>query len=254
MLLLVAAGVLVFAPAGHAAKAANLSLTVTFTANGVVTVTLPDGTPVGSTSGAPTVIPAGYYTLNLFGPGECINLPLFSLKGPGVNIEDDMRGGEVEKAALEATFLPNSTYTWHLDKSASIVHTFRTSSDVTGTPTVTPSTTPKSSSSQPTSEDVVGSALLPLRGTLKAGVSAKGLVTLSYKGKSVTHLKPGRYTFAVDDRSSTLGFLVEKLRGKPKTVTGTTFVGKRSLKLSLSAGKWFVMPKLGKSTYTIVVG
>src|SRR5262245_5923390 len=168
-------------PAAHAAKRANLSLTVTFTASGGVTVTLPDGTPVGSTSGAPTIIPAGYYTLNLSGPGECINLPLFSLRGPGVNIEDDMRGGEVEKAALEATFLPNSVYTWHLDKSAAIVHTFRTSSDVTGTQTATASSTPKSSSGKPTNEDLVGSAVLPRRGTLNAAVSARGLVTLSYK-------------------------------------------------------------------------
>jgi hypothetical protein len=61
----VAAGVvLVLAPAANAGRHATLSLTVTFTANGVVTVTLPDGTPVGSTGGAPTVIPAGYYTLS----------------------------------------------------------------------------------------------------------------------------------------------------------------------------------------------
>jgi hypothetical protein len=252
VLLFVAAAVLGVVPA-HGAKHASLSLTVTFNANGVVTVTLPDGTPVGSTSGAPTLIPAGYYTLNLFGPGECINLPLFSLKGPGVNIEDDMRGGEVEKAALDATFLPNSTYTWHLDKAASIVHTFRTSSDVTGTQTVTPSTTPKSSGGKPTSEDVVGTAVLPARGTLKAAVSARGLVTLSYNGKSVAKLKPGKYTFAVDDHSSTNGFLVMKLGKKPTTVTGTTFVGKRSAKLSLTAGIWYVMPKAGKSSYTISV-
>src|SRR5262245_17759896 len=70
-----AAAALLLAPAGHTQRAANLSLTVSFTAAGVVTVTLPDGTRVGSTSGAPTVIPAGFYSLNLSGPGECINLP-----------------------------------------------------------------------------------------------------------------------------------------------------------------------------------
>src|SRR5262245_19561459 len=75
---LCAAGFLLLpGPNGHAARTANLSLTVNFTAAGIVTVTLPDGTPVGSTSGAPTVIPAGFYSLNLSGPGECINLPLF---------------------------------------------------------------------------------------------------------------------------------------------------------------------------------
>src|SRR5262245_6217706 len=128
------AGILLsLAPVGQAQRAANLSLTVNFTAAGVVTVTLPDGTPVGSTSGAPTVIPAGFYSLNLAGPGECINLPLFQLSGPGVNIQDDMLGGEVEKNTLYATFLPNTTYTWHIDRSANVVHSFRTSSDVVGT-------------------------------------------------------------------------------------------------------------------------
>src|SRR5262245_60155275 len=66
---LLAVGVLL-APGAGARKDANLSLNVNYTAAGLVTVTLPDGTPVGSTSGAPTVIPAGYYSLNLSGPGE----------------------------------------------------------------------------------------------------------------------------------------------------------------------------------------
>ena len=135
-----------FPSVGQARRAADLSLTVSFSASGAVTVTLPDGTPVGSTSGAPTVIPAGYYTLNLFGPGECINLPLFELAGPGVNIQDDMLGGEVERNTLFATFLPNTTYTWHTDRNALVVHTFRTSSDVGRHPqTSTSSSTPKSS-------------------------------------------------------------------------------------------------------------
>ena len=131
------ATLLLFPAAGHARPAADLSLTVNFSASGTVTVTLPDGTPVGSTGGAATVIPAGFYTLNLFGPGECINLPLFELAGPGVNIQDDMLGGEVERNALYATFLPNTTYTWHTDRNALVVHSFRTSSDVAGTGSAT---------------------------------------------------------------------------------------------------------------------
>src|SRR6478672_9672504 len=123
---------------GTARTAADLSLTVTFTAGGGVTVTLPDGTPVGSTSGSATVIPAGYYTLNLFGPGECINLPLFEVAGPGVSLQDDMRGGEVSRNTLFANFLPNTTYTWHIDRSANVIHTFRTSADVVGTQSSTP--------------------------------------------------------------------------------------------------------------------
>ena len=249
------AALLALAPLARAGRTASLSLVVTFTATGTVTVTLPDGTPVGSTSGAATTIPAGFYTLVLYGPGECINLPLFQLAGPGVNIEDDMRGGEVERSELVATFLPNSTYTWHLDKSQSIVHTFRTAAEVVGT-APTAGATPKPTSTgtgHATAQDIVGSAILPFRGTLTAAVSAAGRLTFAYKGKSVTHLKPGRYTVAVSDRSSTSGFLLEKPKHAATTVSGTTFVGKRAATVRLTTGRWFVLPKPGKKTYSITV-
>src|SRR5262249_53853499 len=104
-----AAVLVALAPTAHASRVANLSLRVTFTPAGKITVTLPDGTPVGTTAGAPTTIPAGYYTLLFYGPGECINLPLFELRGPGVNINDDMLGGETDVHTLYATFAPNAT-------------------------------------------------------------------------------------------------------------------------------------------------
>jgi hypothetical protein len=241
------------APGANGARTASLSVNVTFSASGAVTVTLADGTPLGTTSGAPTVIPAGFYTVSLAGPGECINLPLWTLKGPGVNLEDDMRGGEVEHNTLYATFLPNTTYTWHLDRSASIVHTFRTSGDVVGTQTSTPAPTPKTSSTKPTHVDIVGSLVLPFRGTLTAAVSASGRLTLAFKGKSVASLKAGRYTIKVTDESSTNGLLVEKLTKKPTTVTGTAFVGKRTATLRLTAGKWLFLEHAGKPTYSVDV-
>jgi hypothetical protein len=247
------AAVLMLAPAGQAARVANLSLTVTFTAAGVVTVTLPDGTPVGSTSGAPTTIPAGFYSLNLSGPGECINLPLFQLSGPGVNIQDDMLGGEVERNTLFATFLPNTTYTWRIDRFANVVHSFRTSADVVGTQAPATPTTKPTSSGKLQNEDVVGSGLLAPRGTIVGSVSASGRITFAYKGKSVTHLRAGSYTFTVTDKSSSSGFLVQKGGKRATSVTGTTFVGKHSVKVSLSAGKWLVLPVTGKPSYSITV-
>ena len=36
-------------------------------------------------------------------------------------------------------------------------------------------------------------------------------------------------------------------------ITGMTFVGKRSATVKLTAGKWLVLPRLGKTTYSIVV-
>lgn len=69
------AGMLAFAPGAVGARAATPSLDVTFFPNGTITVTLPDGTPVGSTTGAPTVIPAGFYTVQMTGPGGCSSYP-----------------------------------------------------------------------------------------------------------------------------------------------------------------------------------
>jgi ABC-type amino acid transport substrate-binding protein len=252
-----AAALVALAPAAHAARTANPSLRITFTAAGSITVTLPDGTPVGATAGTPTTIPAGYYTLLFYGPGECINLPLFELRGPGVNINDDMLGGETDVHTLYATFAPNATYTWHSDRSEATVYTFRASSDVVGTQT-TQTTTPTStgstgSSAKATSQDIVGSAILPFRGTLAGAVSAAGRLTLAYRGKSVSNLKAGRYTVAVNDRSTTNGFLLQKQKQPPVDVTGGMFLGKRSLSVNLTPGRWLVLSSADKPTYAIVV-
>jgi hypothetical protein len=248
-------GLLTAAATAPGARAATLALRISFTAAGAITVTLPDGSPVGTTSGAATVIPAGFYTLLFFGPGECINLPLFELRGPGVNILDDMLGGETDVHTLYATFLPNATYTWHSDRNSAIVYTFRASPDVVGTQPSGSGTSGGTSGTKakPTSEDITGSAIAPFRGTLTGTVGAAGRLTVAFKGRSVTSLKAGRYTVAVSDQSSTNGFLLQKLTRAPVSVTGTMFVGKRSLSVTLTAGKWLVLPRLGKATYSIVV-
>jgi len=250
----VAVGLLTLTPAAHGRSAATPSLVVTFSPSGAVTFTL-NGASVGSTSGAPTTIAAGYYSLVLNGPGDCINWPLFELTGPGVNIQDDMLGGEVEIHTLPIYFVPNSTYTWHLDRNQAVVYTFRTTSDVVGASTTGSGSSPTTSTAhpKPTSQDIVGSAVLPFRGTLTGAVSAAGTLTLAYKGKSVATLKAGKYTIAVTDKSSTNGFMLEKLKHAAMSITGTTFVGKRSISVALTAGKWVVMPRLSKKTYSILV-
>jgi hypothetical protein len=250
-----AVALLALVPAAHASRAASPALRITFTPAGSITVTLPDGTPVGTTAGAPTVIPAGYYTLLFYGPGECINLPLFELRGPGVNINDDMLGGETDVHTLYATFAPNATYTWLSDRNEATVFSFKASTDVVGSqsPGSTSSSSSSSSNAKATSQDIVGSAILPFRGTLAAAVTAAGRLTLAYKGKSVTSLKAGRYRVAVDDRSTTNGFLLQKPKHAAVSVSGGMFLGKRSLAVTLTAGRWLVMPSVGKPTYAIAV-
>jgi hypothetical protein len=239
------------APSAQARESATLTLDVTFFANGQISVALPDGTPVGTTSGAPTVIPAGVYTISVLGPGGCTQLPLFDLSGPGVQIQDDMIGGEVTSEAHMTTFQPNSTYTWRTDNdSASPTHTFVTSSQVLGTAPVQTSSAPTSTT--PQSQDIVGSGIVPFRGTLDGTLSASGKLTLSFKGKSVKRLTAGRYTFEVTDRSSSGGFILQKSR-KTLTLTAPSFVGKRSVKVDLTAGKWEFVPSGAKPAFSISV-
>jgi hypothetical protein len=244
---------LLLASPAHGDRTASLSLVVTFTASGTITVTLPNGTPVGTTSGAPTVIPAGYYTLLLYGPGGCTYLPAFELKGPGANILDDMRGGEWETSQDSAYFLPNATYTWRNDANPSVVYTFRTSADVLGTPAPNGVPNPSGTQSTVSSEDLVGSGVLPFRGKLTGTVSAAGNLTIAYHGKSISRLKKGRYTISVADKSSTNGFLLQKANQRAVSISGTTFVGKRKASVDLTVGKWLLMPQLGKTTFIIIV-
>jgi len=224
-------------------------------ASGAISVALPDGTAVGSTSGAPTVIPAGYYTVVLSGPGGCTQVPYFDLRGPGEHVRNNMTEGETTNDAVNAYFLPNSTYTWRSDAAQTVAHTFVTSAGVVGTPPANTGSSATSSGTQAkaSSQDVVGSAVVPFRGTLTGAVSAAGRLTFAYKGKSVSRLTAGRYTIAVTDKSSTNGFILKKIKRAAVSVTGVVFVGKRSASVDLTAGTWFFTPRLGKTTYSIVV-
>ena len=199
------------APAVRASSAEDLALQVNFSATGTISVTLPDGTPVGTATGSPTVIPAGFYTVLQFGPGGCTDLPYFDLQGTGASIVDNMDGGEFENFSYNAYFQPNATYTWRNDDaSPPVVYTFTTSSVVEGTAPVPPSSAGIASSahsvSPATASNVVGSALVPFRGTLSGRVSPAGALTLLYRGSRVTSLASGRYTLTVSDESPSRGF------------------------------------------------
>jgi hypothetical protein len=251
--LALAAG-LTLVPAGQSRAAAKQTLLVTFYPNSTVSVSLPDGTPVGTTSGSPTVIPAGYYGLQLLGPGGCVQQPLFHLHGPGEDFVNDMNGGDATSEYFDAYFAPNSTYTWRTDNAnIGVVETFTTGPVVQGIapPTFTAGGT---STTKPTSQDIVGSAVIPLRGTLTGTVSAGGALSVAFKGKSLTRLAAGRYRIAVSDRSASKAFILQKKAHRPLAVTGSTFVGTRSLTVDLTSGTWSFEPQAGKPSYSIVVG
>lgn len=253
-------GLIALAPVAQARPAATLTLNVSFGFSDDITVTLPDGTPVGTKSGAPTVIPAGFYTVSLTQPG-CVNVPYFDLRGPGVSVFDNLSGGEVLNSTDDANFLPNSTYTWRNDDNRSVVYTFVTSSDVVGTPPpsassvigLAGSSSSSGSHSQVSNSDVVGSGLTAATRVLSGSVASGGNLSVAFNGKSVKKLAAGRYTIRVTDRSTTSGFMLEKGKSRLMAVSGTAYTGKRSASVNLTPGKWSFLSRPGKTAYTVVV-
>jgi hypothetical protein len=243
------------------ARSATLVIDVNFTSATSLSATLPDGTPLGTTSGAPTVIPAGVYTLQ-FTDTAGYGGPQFDLQGPGVDLTENLFEGEVASGQDTADLAPNSTYTWRDDQNPSVVFTFTTSGSVAGTGisnvssanSGTESTGGNSSAVTSTTSSVVGTAVIPHRGTLVGSVSAKGALALAFLGKRVTSLKSGRYTVTITDASKTSGFTLQETNRSAVTVTGAAFVGKRTVTVDMTAGQWFFYPSfIGKKTYFIVV-
>src|SRR5262249_60695781 len=78
---------------------APLSMNVNFAVNGAITVSLPNGTAVGSTSGSPTVVPAGYYVVELNGPGGCPGMPPLLPRGPRRPVLRNLHHGESRHVA-----------------------------------------------------------------------------------------------------------------------------------------------------------
>jgi hypothetical protein len=244
------AALLLLAPAAQARPAASLTLNVTFFANGAISVTLPNGTPVGSTSGPPTVIPAGFYAVALAGPmGLPQGLPYFHLTGPAVDLLANMNEGGIESLTDRANFLPSSTYSWTDDDFPGVVHTFVTTADVEGT---APAPASSGKSSTAASQDVVGSAVIPAPKQLTGTVDAAGKPALAFDGKSVTSLKEGRYRISVTDRSARGGFTLEQGQ-RTVSLTGEKFVGKRSATITLTSGRWsFTTQPTGRKRFFLV--
>ena len=247
-------GLVASVPLAQAHATGPLTLDVNFFTTGNITVSLPDGTPVGVTSGSPTVIPAGFYGVVELGPGGCTSMPHFSLKGPGVSMFDNLNEGESATVTTFVTFSPNATYTWSSDAAPNVIHTFQTSSQVLGTaPSKSSDGLSSGSHTTVSSSSLVGSAIVPFRGTITGAVSAAGKLTFSFGGKSVSTLKAGRYTFSVTDRSKTSGFLLQKNSGLV-TVTGVSFVGKHTDTVRLTKGSWSILAKPGVKAEAVTVG
>jgi hypothetical protein len=237
-----------------ASRAAGQVLYASFNTDGSMRLSLGDGSAAG-------VIPPGAYTVIVNNNtaddtfGDTHKMHLF---GPGVEASAVLTQEEEAQAVWTVTFQPNASYTFQDDYRPALIHlVFRTSataSPSSGTSSSSSSSTGKSSGSVATNSDLAGSAVLPSRGTLAGVVRTSGKLSLTYKGKTVATLKPGKYTVAVDDETAKSGFELEKLHGRPITITSAAFVGKKSLTLALKVGRWWFFSSGGSRTAFFVVG
>lgn len=242
---------LMLATSAWSRPSASLVIDVTFSTSGTISVTLPDGTPVGTTAGAPTLVPAGYYMLVFSGPQSTTGLPYFHLTGPGADILQNLNEGGTSSARDTAYLAPGSTYTWTDDALPGVTYTFTTSTDVVGTAPATPTSPDKGAPAG--SQDIVGSEVTPLRGRLSGVVSPTGRLTLADGGKPVSALRPGRYSVTVTDLSRATGFVLGSSGRKAVTVTGRGFVGKRSLTVDLTSGRWWLATPTGSPSAAAII-
>jgi hypothetical protein len=247
--LVFAAAVLVPSAGARTSVAANPTLYVNYALNCTFTITGDNGLPVS------TIAPGGYeidittplpfaepdLSGNLGNPNDmtaCKSFVQFALTGPGVNLSSTLNDGDSAFALLQATFQPGGTYTAVDDNQPAVARdVFSASTSGTPVSPANPSSGTSLSKGTP-SQDIVGSALLPFRGSLDAIVYAGGKLSLSHNGNVVKTLKTGRWTFSVDDESKKAGFEVQPLHGKAQTITSAGYVGSHDATVTLKPGRW----------------
>jgi hypothetical protein len=247
---------------------ATATLNVVYNANGTVSITLPDGTSVGTPSAPGTVIPPGTYSIVFNNKAQVVHL--FHLAGPGVKLSTDLRpiGEDAMCAGItglyslqtyEETFLPNSTYVFQDDYQPNAIHGVFSTSGSSSTVATSSGTQQSNTGSghviTGTSSSVSGLASngTTSHGVLAASVGTTGALSLTYKGKHIAKLQAGRYTITVTDKSSKDGFMLQKASRSAVVVATAGFVGQRSRKVDLTTGQWFFYPTASAKKTSFIV-
>ena len=66
-------------------------------------------------------------------------------------------------------------------------------------------------------------------------------IMLKHGAAKVKTLKAGKYTFVITDKATIHNFTIEREKGGPKiekTLTGTSFQGKKTVTVTLKKGSW----------------
>ncbi len=199
--------------------------------------------------------PLAFGTVPLAGVTDmtaCRGAPQFQLSGPGVNIFTTMTAGCEADKTFPATFQPGQSYTAQDLNQPSVTHTVFTI-QTSGSPTAPPSII--GSGQGQASQDLVGSGIGTVKGTLAATLSANGALSLTSKGKPVSTLSPGRYTIMLLDRDPKGSFTILGPKAKsPTNLTGVKFVGRHSQTITLGSGRWTYYAGLASLHYFLVSG
>ena len=247
-----------FIVASAADGAATRAITLEYTATGVLLVITDDGTTI-RTSAAPGVVisPGAYQVIfNNDMPDSRDIQHALRFQGPGVNLQTDMASGDDKTELFDVVLAPSSTYTFADDRQPSLPHVvFSTASSASAGTNASGGTAVGSSSGTSSNSSFVGADLkaVPFRGNLAGVVRAGGKLTLTAGGSQILKLLTGRYRINVDDRTSKGGFTLQETSKPAITVTGVSFVGKRTVTVNLKPGQWlFYSPSGKKRSFTVV--
>lgn len=252
LVVLAAALVSLLGASGARSTAILPTLYVNYTMGCTFSIVDDNGNPV--TSVAPgnyqidvrTPVPFGTIPKNYSDMTACKGMVQFQLTGPNVNIATTLTAGCEADEAYPATLQPNATYTAvDLNQPTVARATFSTTATGAAQKVTSPYTTTTLGKGT-TSTDIVGSAVQS-QGTLVGVLSSAGKLTLMQKGKPVTKVMAGRYTFSITDRSTKSGFTILGPKAHtPKKLTSNAFVGRKSVTLLLTTGRWTIMAGLAQ--------
>jgi hypothetical protein len=238
--------------------AASTAITLEYTSGGVLLVMTADGTTIRTSTAPGTVILPGPYQVifNDDVPDSRDVQHLLRLQGPGVNLQTDMAAGDNKTELYDVVLAPSATYTFADDRQPTLAHVvFSTASS--GSTASGSSSGGTSSGSTGTSSNVspIGSDVKvdPFRGRLAGSVAATGKLTFTAGGTRVLKILSGRYKITVADRTSKGAFVMQQLRKPAITLTGLSFIGKRTVTVDLKPGEWtFYSPSGKKTGFTVI--
>jgi hypothetical protein len=255
--LLLAAFVVSGALAAPLPAAGSRAITLEYTGNGVLLVTTGDGTTIRTSAAPGVVIPPGPYQVivNNDMPDSSDIQHGFRLQGPGVNLQTDMAAGDDKTELFDVVLAPSATYVFADDRQPSLAHVVFSTSSSASAATTTSANPGAASSGTSSNTPIVGSEVkqLPFRGGLAASVARTGKLALTAGGSHVLKLLAGRYKVTVDDKARKAGFVVQALDKPAISLTGLSFVGRRTVTVAFRAGQWAFYSPAGKKSYFTVV-